>query len=102
MSAVLNIEALEAQAREFLVTMMRAKLCRNKWLDITAFSKLDALFDADAEKAARGCREYKLLHALHCQDFADMSEEMRAAIPALVEAVIEAARADIEKRQVQS
>lgn len=102
MSAVLNLDVLEAQVSEQLVRSIRDAATTKKWFDITAFNPLDKLFDDKAEGAARISREFKLLHRLHCQNFEGMPQEVRDAIPALVEAVIEIARKNFDERRAQA
>ena len=103
MSAVLDLDALEAASHAHLMGAMRAKALDGKWFNIAGLDKLDRLFDAEAEKAARASREWKFLQRLHCENFDAMPPEVREAIPALVDAVIEKARANFAERQaVQS
>lgn len=101
MSAVLDLDALEAQAFDFAIRAMRAKALEGTWFNITGLEKLDKVFDAEAEKVARASREWKFLHRLHCESFADMPAQIREAAPVLFDAVIEIARADFKKRQVR-
>lgn len=101
MNAVLDLDALEAMSFHMLLTEIRTKATARAWFDITCFASLPKIFDDRADTAARAGREYKLLQRLHCVDIKSMAHEVRDAIPALVEAVIETARADFEKRQVQ-
>lgn len=103
MSAVLDIEALEAQVSKSLLDSMREAAGAKKWFDVTSLNPLNKLFDDTAESAARKTREFRLLQKLHTVNFEAMPPEVREAIPALFEAVIEAARANFAGRQaVQS
>jgi hypothetical protein len=99
MSAVLDLDALEALAAECIIGAMRAKALDGKWFNISGLDKIDNLFDSEAEKAARNSREWKFLRRLHCLNFADMPLEVREAIPALFEAVMGIARANFAERQ---
>lgn len=98
MSAVLDIEALETQVSKSLLDSMREAASAKKWFDITCFNPLNKLFDDTAEIAARKTREFRLLNKLHCVSFETMPPEVREAIPALFEAVIEVARASFTER----
>jgi hypothetical protein len=102
MSAALDLDMLEAAAREMTFNTIRAAVKAKTFFDVSLLNPLDQIFDAEAETVARKTREFKVLRNLHCQDFAAMPEEVRDAIPALIEIVVEAARANFEERKVQS
>ena len=98
MSAVLDIDALEAEARNLVMDVILKQATCKKWFDVSALNKLDQFFDDEAETRARNMREFKILRKIHCIDFDDIPADLRAAIPELIATVIMVARENFEQR----
>ena len=66
-----------------------AKMLKSRYFDVCTVDKVCKLIGANANGAA-----YDMLHTLHCIDYADMPQQVREGIPALMREVFTQVKID--------